>query len=197
MFNKCFAFTVAISLYTSFLCAQTINGVVKDALLDKPLQGATVTIVELKKSYKTDSVGAYATEKIQEGSYTVQATAPQYLKVSKRIILSSKKEVGVSDITLDLKLYNIGSSAGESKGNMSISYFFPGHNNVLIIISNKEGRKIRRAFDKSRSGGKRIFMWDGKDDQGRPLPPGTYTCQISSGTMVMNRQITWEGDTSK
>jgi hypothetical protein len=193
MFKKFIAFIAAISLYTSFLHAQTISGVLKDALLDKPIQGATVTIVELKKSYKTDSFGAYATEKIEEGTYTVQATAPQYLKLSKRIILSSKHEVGVSDMKLDLNLYNISSNAGATKGNMTVNYYFPGHNNVLIIISNKDGRKVRRAFDKSRTGGKRRFSWDGKDDQGRHVPPGTYTCQISSGTMVMNRQITWEG----
>lgn len=193
MFNKVITFGMAIFLFTPILNAQTISGTVKDALLGQPIKDATVSIVELKQSFKTDSKGAFSTDTLKPGTYTVRTEAKGYLKHSKSIILKSQKEVGTSKIELDLKLYNIASNANKSKGTLAIKYFFPGHGNVTIVIYDRNGDKIRNAFDRSRRGGMRTFSWDGKDNQGLHVPPGLYTCRISCGTMVMNRELNWKG----
>lgn len=197
MFNKVIACGMAVFFFTSALNAQTISGVVKDALLDQPIEGATISIVELKQSFQTNAEGAFSTGTLKPGTYTIQTEAKGYLKHSKGIILKSQNEVGVSEMKLDLKIYNISSNADKSKGTMAVNYFFPGHGNVLIVIYDSKGNKVRNAIDRSRQGGMRIYSWDGRDNQGRTVPPGQYTCRISCGTMVMNRELNWKGSGGK
>ena len=193
MLKRVITLVMAIFLFTPILNAQTISGVVKDALLGQPIKGATVSIIELKQTFKTDVEGAFSTDTLKPGTYTIRTEASGYLKHSKSIILKSQNEVGTSKMELDLKLYNIASNASKSKGSMAIIYFFPGHGNVTIVIYNSSGLRIRNAFDRSRRGGMRSFSWDGKDNQGQSVPPGLYTCRISCGTMVMNRELDWKG----
>ena len=193
MVKKVITFGMAIFLFTPILNAQTISGVVKDALLGQPIKGATVSILELKQTFKTDAEGAFSSDKLKSGTYTVRTEAKGYLKHSKSIILKSQKEVGTSDMELDIKLYNLASNADKSKGGMEVKYFFPGHGNVMIVIYNGSGQRLRNAIDRSRRGGMRSFSWDGKDNQGQSVPPGLYTCRISCGTMVMNRELNWRG----
>lgn len=193
MFNKFSAFGMAIFLFTPLLNAQSISGTVKDALLDKPIEGATVSIIELKQTFKTDSKGAFSTDTLKPGTYTIRTEAKGYLKHSKDVILKSQNEVGTSEMELDLRLYSVRTNADKSKGSMAIKYFFPGHGNVTIVIYDRNGVRVRNAFDRSRRGGMRTFSWDGKDNQGQLVPPGQYTCRISCGTMVMNRELNWKG----
>lgn len=186
-------FGTALFLFHSIIKAQGINGTVQDAILGDSIEGATVTIVEVDKSIKTGSNGAYSIDLKEPGNYTIRVEAPGYLRLSKRIIVKSDKDVGTSNLELDLKLYNITSNADSSKGTMITKYYFPGHGTVTIVIYDADGKKVRRAFDRSRRGGMRSFAWDGKDDRGQYVKPGRYTCRVSRGTMVMNRQLVWKG----
>ena len=193
MVKRVITVVMAIFLFTPILNAQTISGVVKDALLGQPIKGATVSILELKQTFKTDAEGAFSSDTLKPGTYTIRTEAKGYLKHSKSIILKSQNEVGTSEMELDLKLYNIASNADKSRGSLAVKYFFPGHGHVNIVIYDGNGLRIRNAIDRSRRGGMRTFSWDGRDNQGQPVPPGLYTCRISCGTMVMNRELNWKG----
>jgi hypothetical protein len=194
MNKKVIHFTLTILIFTFILNAQSISGTVKDALLGYQIEGATVTILELEKSYKVGIDGTYAIDSIEPGKYTIRAEAPGYLKLSKRIILKSDKDIGTSNMKLDLKLYSISSKANSFKGTMTVKYYFPGHGTVKIVVYDEGGNRIRRAFDRSRCGGMCSFSWDGKDDLGEYVKPGRYTCRISRGTMVINRELFWKGE---
>jgi hypothetical protein len=43
-----------------------------------PIKGATITIVELAKTTKTDAPGKYAFKPVEHGKYTVRITAESY-----------------------------------------------------------------------------------------------------------------------
>ena len=55
-------------------CILRISGAVKDADTRSALAGATVTIVELKKTILTDNEGKYALSGICPGDYTLRIT---------------------------------------------------------------------------------------------------------------------------
>lgn len=52
--------------------------------------------------------------------------------------------------------------------------------NATIIIRNKENEIIKAAGFKTTSEGKEIFSWDGLDNNGKELKPGTYKIHVSS-----------------
>jgi hypothetical protein len=174
--------------------AQSISGTVTDAITKNPIAGVSMSIVETAKSVAVDSAtGKFSCEFEKPGSYTVKVEAPRYLKFTKKVILTSSKEVGVSSIELNVGLYSLSSNADTSDGVMSVKYSFPSHGDVSIVILDDKGKTVRKAFDRSRAGGMRSFSWDGKDNDGKLLPAGHYTCKVVSGRLVMIRSLSWKG----
>jgi hypothetical protein len=172
--------------------AQLIAGKVSDAISGVPIVNATVTVPEIPKTYATDSLGKFVTDTLSKGTYTVRVEAPQYLKQSKTVILASPTEAGASFIDLDLKLYNLATNAdasGSKPSNLSVQYFFRGHSEVEISICNSDGAVVRKTFDRSRQGGTHSYNWDGKDNAGKKVKPGTYTCKIASGNLYTQRTL--------
>jgi hypothetical protein len=178
-------------LYSS-ASAQLIAGKVSDAISGLPIVNASVTVVEVPKTYATDTLGKFVTDTLSKGTYTVRVEAPQYLKQSKTVILASPTEAGASYIELDLKLYSLATStdtAGPKAGNLSVQYFFRGHSDVEISICDPSGTVVRKAFDRSRLGGTHTYTWDGKDNAGKPAKPGMYTCKLRSGNLYAQRAL--------
>jgi hypothetical protein len=173
--------------------AQSIYGIVTDAVTKKAVSGATVAVVELSKTVTSDSLGNYSCELPKPGAYSVKVEAPNYLKYMKKVIISSSKEVGVSKLEHNVMLYNISTNASTAEGIMAVKYSFPSHASVDIAILDSKGKTVRKAFDRSRAGGMHTFSWDGKDNDGKPLPAGHYTCRVVSGRLVMIRALTWKG----
>ncbi len=33
------------------------------------------------------------------------------------------------------------------------------------------------------------ILWDGRDDAGRPVPPGSYTCRLRAGDVEQSRRM--------
>ena len=188
--------TVILFILVAAAQAQSIYGVVTDAVTKKPVRGVTITLVELSKTVSVDSLGSYSCDLPKQGSYTVKMEAPQYLKFTKKVILSSSKEVGVSKLELNASLYNISANADTTEGIMSVKYTFPSHTDVDIVVLDSKGKTVRKAFDRSRTGGMHTFSWDGKNNDGKTLPAGHYTCRMSSGRLVMIRTLAWK-DTGK
>jgi hypothetical protein len=183
----------AVVMLAGALQAQSIYGTITDAVTGKPIRDAVVMITEISRTITTDGVGHYSMNDVGMGTFTVKITAPQYLKLSRKVIIASPKEVGISDLEFNAGLYNISSIADTSKGMMSITYQFPMHGDVELVIQNALGKKIRKMYDRSRAGGIRTVSWNGKNDDGNIVPAGRYTCKVSSGRLVMIRTLVWKG----
>ena len=179
--------TVSVSI------AQSLEGKVTNALTNAPIVGAVVRVEGAQLEDTTDTGGVYEFPRLDKGTYTVRVTAKNYIPGSKRVILRSPHEAGASNMKQDFPIYNHNSEAAASEGDLSIEYFFPGHGNVEIVVYDSTKARIRKLIDRSRRGGKRIFHWDGKDAFGNKVPSGRYTIRISSGTMVMVREVFWLG----
>jgi hypothetical protein len=58
--------------------ATQLKGVITDSSTGAPIKGATIEVVELAKTAKTDSTGEYFFKPIQFGKFTVKITADGY-----------------------------------------------------------------------------------------------------------------------
>jgi hypothetical protein len=177
--------------------AQTVSGKVSDAISGAVLANAKVTVVEIPKTYTTDSLGRFATDSLSKGTFTIRTEAAGYLKQSKTVMLVLPTEAGSSHIDLDIKLYSLATNAdtGASNpaGGLAAQYFFRGHSDTEISICDSTGKVVRTVFDRSRKGGTRTFVWDGKDNGGKPAHPGTYICKLSSGNLYTQRTLALKG----
>jgi hypothetical protein len=192
------AVLASIALMPSRLCAQTISGTVKDAISKAPIAGAKVTVVEAKKEYTTDATGSFKTDSLDKGDYSVRIEMVGYLKQSKIVkLIALQGSVGSANITLEVPLFSISSNADQSKGQMAIKYFFPGHNDVSIDVCDPSDKVVRTVWDRSRTSGMRTFLWDGTDNRGKILAAGKYTCKIKCGNLFTSRSLVWNGEVKK
>jgi hypothetical protein len=191
--SRCLAFAgfiVASSVAVS--TAQSVSGKVSDAVSGAVLINAKVTVVEIPKTFATDSLGRFASDSLSKGTFTIRTEAPGYLKQSRTVMLVLPTEAGASHLDLDIKLYSLSTNADTSAskpGGLSVQYFFRGHSDTEISICDSTGKEVRTVFDRSRKGGTRTYFWDGKDNGGKPAHPGTYICKLSSGNLYTQRTL--------
>ena len=63
----------------------------------------------------------------------------------------------------------------------TVSYEVPnGGGRVLVRIFDVSGRLVRTLVDESQPAGQRSVVWDGLDDEGRPLASGVYLARLSA-----------------
>lgn len=51
---------------------------------------------------------------------------------------------------------------------------------VVITIQDENGKVVRTLEEKNRKKGENFLTWDGRDEEGKVLPPGEYTFTISA-----------------
>jgi hypothetical protein len=187
-----------MAFFGAQLYAQTISGTVVDALSKTPIDSVKITVVELKKDYAPDSLGAYKIEGLTKGSYSVRFEAPQYVKQSKTVkIIDAKGQTGSITMSLNVLLFSLSTNVDQAQGKQEIKYFFPGHTDVVIDVCDSSGKTVRTVFDRTRIGGTRIFRWNGMDNWGKMLPAGKYTCKFKSGNLFTCRTLLWQGAEKK
>jgi len=47
-----------------------------------------------------------------------------------------------------------------------------------VLVSDVQGRRVRRLVESEASTGGRSLVWDGRDDAGRHVPSGLYTARL-------------------
>jgi anti-sigma factor RsiW len=96
-----------------------------------------------------------------------------------------------------LPIPNMGPKLNEIKpnpfaGKTVIEYMIPQAYEVQLQILDQQGREIRSLLHCMPIGGIHHLTWDGLDDDGYKVEPGTYLCQFRAGDYVETREIVIE-----
>jgi len=83
-------------------------------------------------------------------------------------------------------------SGGINKGMTAIRFDLPGPaaERVELSIFNVTGQLVRRLVSGVRKPGAYNIAWDGKDENGRQVPSGTYWYRLEAGKRVESKQLT-------
>ncbi len=75
------------------------------------------------------------------------------------------------------------------KTNTSISYNLPVRSEVIVSIFDALGQKIKQMVNGNQNSGKNSIAWDGTDNTGKRMKPGTYIVQIQAGEYFQTKRI--------
>jgi len=80
-----------------------LKGTITDAADNKPIKNASVEIVQLAKTTKTDSAGEYTFKPVQHGKFTVKITAEGYQPYENEEIVVMMGDIRHLDVSLVIK----------------------------------------------------------------------------------------------
>ena len=69
-----------------------------------------------------------------------------------------------------------------------IRYQLPQPGDVSLVVYDITGRRIRTLLNDSRPAGSHSVLWDGKDQDGRPVGSGAYVYRLQAGDFVAIRK---------
>jgi hypothetical protein len=76
----------------------------------------------------------------------------------------------------------------------SIRFEVPGEQgkavHVTLRVVNLKGEAVRTLVDEERVPGAYMVSWDGRDNDGRPLPSGVYLCTLNAGQQRVTAKMT-------
>nr|MBC8424230.1 hypothetical protein [bacterium] len=61
---------------------------------------------------------------------------------------------------------------------------------IRLSVHDLAGRLVRTLIDGTRPFGHGSVIWDGRDEQGRSLPTGSYIVRFATKTVVESRKVT-------
>jgi hypothetical protein len=100
-------------------------------------------------------------------------------------------QAAVASPTFGLEIATAGLSAApnpfRSKTEVQFQLAQPGP--VLLHVFDVQGREITRLFEGQRGLGKHSLLWNGEDDQGRPVAAGVYFLQLDTADKSFNQKI--------
>jgi len=89
--------------------------------------------------------------------------------------------IGLGDSSEDIgTATRIHGAPNPMAGSTTIRYQLSDDGPVLIRVYEPSGRWVRTLVDGSEGAGPHVMHWDGRDDAGRRVAPGTYFCQRST-----------------
>jgi flagellar hook assembly protein FlgD len=71
----------------------------------------------------------------------------------------------------------------------TIRFDLPEPNRVVLRVYNVSGRQVRTLVDRPYDAGYHSVIWDGRDDQGRPVASGVYFCAITVGVYEQSKKM--------
>jgi hypothetical protein len=74
-------------------------------------------------------------------------------------------------------------------GGASLALELPSAGRVVLRIFDVSGRRVRALDFGPREAGIQRFAWDGRDDAGRPLPPGLYLGDVRAHDRVAHARL--------
>jgi hypothetical protein len=71
----------------------------------------------------------------------------------------------------------------------TVTYAVPRESRVRLAVHDVAGRKVRVLTDGSMSAGSHEAAWDGRAQDGRPVPAGVYFVRMTAGDLSLTRRI--------
>jgi hypothetical protein len=75
------------------------------------------------------------------------------------------------------------------RGSLDLTIESPTSGTQRVDVQDIAGRRVRLLADGEFAAGMRHVMWDGRDDEGRSLPPGMYRLTLHAGTTTTRRMV--------
>jgi hypothetical protein len=70
-----------------------------------------------------------------------------------------------------------------------IRYDLPKAGHVTLLIFNSLGQEVRRLVDREQPAGYHFATWNGRDQQGKPVPTGVYHYRLQVGDFVSTKKM--------
>jgi hypothetical protein len=70
-----------------------------------------------------------------------------------------------------------------------IRYELPQATHVTLAIYNALGQEVHRLVDRHQSAGYHLVVWNGRDEQGKPMPSGIYHYRLQAGDFVATKKM--------
>jgi hypothetical protein len=71
-----------------------------------------------------------------------------------------------------------------------IRYELPKAGHVVLSIFNSLGQEVRRLVDREQPAGYHLVTWNGRDQNGKPVPSGVYHYRLQVGGFISTRKMT-------
>jgi hypothetical protein len=71
-----------------------------------------------------------------------------------------------------------------------LRYELPSKGHVTLSIYNSLGQEVRRLVDSEQQAGYHLVTWNGRDQQGKPVPSGVYHYRLQVGDFVSTKKMT-------
>lgn len=174
----------------------TLAGVVRN-LQNAPIMGVTISCGT--QTATTNSTGAY-TLLVAAGVYSVTASHPDYQSVTQngvaiitgqtttlnfQLPYGSEEEDAASPELVTALLGNYPNPASQT----IISFDLKTPAEVRLDIFNVKGQLVETLVDKIMPSGKHEVLWDGRNDDGKPLPSGIYYYRMRAGDYQAKRRM--------
>ncbi len=123
------------------------------------------------------------------GIYSIRATATGYPpQIADEIVISSGQttyhsfvmSVENSDPAQTPQLLPLNAGPNPFRASVSISFELKQPQSLSLDIFGLRGQKVRALTSGIQNSGNHTFAWDGRDDEGKPLPSGLYFCRLQS-----------------
>ena len=182
------------------LCS--ISGYLRDSLSGTPLAGYVVHLIGDNSAMDTtDEDGNYRFAYLPKGDYEVYVFETCYHYqynplcqnkhgqnfICNGSICSDVEESSDNEVfpTLDLS-QNYPNPFNPAT---QISYSLPKNCNVIIVIYNVLGQKVKTLVDEFQTAGYKTVHWDGKDDQGNEVASGVYFYKLKAGDFSETKKM--------
>jgi poly-gamma-glutamate capsule biosynthesis protein CapA/YwtB (metallophosphatase superfamily) len=72
---------------------------------------------------------------------------------------------------------------------LTLAYDLTGAARVTLRVYDVLGREVRTLVDRVEGRGTRQVHWDGRDNNGRTVPAGTFVCRLEAGGRVLTKKV--------
>jgi flagellar hook capping protein FlgD len=110
--------------------------------------------------------------------------------LSRMVEIRAAGPVGMGDATSRPSLLRLDPVAPNPLGGAALVRFaLPAPGRVRVTIHDLAGRLVRLLADETSEAGSRSLLWDGRDEQGRRVPPGPYFLRLDSNGATVGRKM--------
>lgn len=191
----------SVSVFSNILQKQDVNGYISGvvrSITSAPISGATVTAGTHTATSNTS--GAYSML-VPVGTYNVTASKTGYISQTMQNIVVNENQTSTVNFYLqqgsDADDPGIPVARTELNGNMpnpfnpetTILFAVKNPEHVRLEIFNIRGQIVRVLVDSDMPSGHHNVVWNGRDDNGKPVSSGVYYYRMRAGSYIGTRKM--------